>query len=351
MSQPASPSPGSSRKKRRVRRLVFVLWVAGAAAAALELALRAADPFGVGYFWAMRKYGEILEPHPKFAYLHRPGFRGRLQGVEVSINSEGLRWPEFQVKKPRGAVRVMFLGDSVVFGWGAPLDATFPMLVQRALRRRWPQVEVIAAGACSWNTRTEVEFMKERGFRYEPDVLVLVVYDNDIDPHETGAGRAPQVAAPKPRSLARRVARALGRHSYLAATLLAIRGKFAAGQRSPALYADDSPLWRAARAALEELIALCRRKHVALAAYLEGNPRLPFTQACFKQYGRVLRQAGAPFIEARPEWFQPRYRNSWVDGHANPARHRLMADAILKMVEPLVAARMNARERHAAGRP
>ena len=339
MAEPTSEKPRPPAPRSFAKRAAFAAWVCLSSAVLLEVALRVADPFGVGYFWAMRRYVANLASNPQFSYIHRPHYQDRLQGVEVSVNGEGLRWPEFEPSKPKGTVRVIVLGDSVVFGWGAPIEATFPMLLQKALRQRDARVEVIAAGVCSWNTRSELEFMKAKGFGYSPDVLLLVVYDNDIDPHEKGARHAAARVPQPQRSWPRRVIRAMGNRSYLIATALAIRGKLVAGHRDAALYGDDSPPWQNAKGALMELIQLCRERDVALAVYLDGNSDLPFTHACFEQHGKVLTSSGIPFTAATPELYRPQYCNSWVDGHANPARHRRVADAVRTLLEPLVAAR------------
>ncbi len=85
------------------------------------------------------------------------------QGVTVRVNSHGLRGPEFETAKAPGRKRILILGDSVVFGWGAEEQDLFPAELQRRFDGDGRGIEVIAAGVGSWNTRAEYEFLREVG--------------------------------------------------------------------------------------------------------------------------------------------------------------------------------------------
>ena len=123
----------------------------------LEIFLRMFDPIGIGYYSETRKYFQAMHDNDDFAYIHTAGYDDKLQGVQVTINSEGLRSPEFPTTKPVGEKRLLLIGDSVVFGWGAPQDSIMSAWLQRRLDADAPGWRVIAAGVGSWNTRTEYE--------------------------------------------------------------------------------------------------------------------------------------------------------------------------------------------------
>jgi len=59
-----------------------------------------------------------MASQPEYVYIHKAGYRGRLGGAAVGINRYGLRGSEFDLEKAEGAVRLLIIGDSVVFGWG-----------------------------------------------------------------------------------------------------------------------------------------------------------------------------------------------------------------------------------------
>ena len=56
--------------------------------------------------------------------------------------------------------RVLILGDSLVFGWGVPYEATFAGRLTQRIKAHHASWECIAAGVGSWNTRTEMEFLR-----------------------------------------------------------------------------------------------------------------------------------------------------------------------------------------------
>lgn len=69
------------------------------------------------YVIEMWRYANLLKQRsddPAIGHEHRPGQSARLQGVEVSINSLGMRGPEPDPGRPA----VVIVGDSYAMGWG-----------------------------------------------------------------------------------------------------------------------------------------------------------------------------------------------------------------------------------------
>jgi len=97
--------------------------------------------------------------------------------VRVTTNSHGLRDVEIPYEKPPGQRRVLSVGDSFAFGYGVELDECFAKVAQRELGQGW---QVINAGVPSWGTCDELDFLQLEGFRYEPDVVVLCFFWNDL---------------------------------------------------------------------------------------------------------------------------------------------------------------------------
>jgi len=97
----------------------------------------------------------------------------------VSVNSLGLRGPEPGSKRP-GEVRILALGDSLVYGQGVGDEATLPAQLERILRTRHGPVTVVNGGMRHYNTAQEVGLLEELAPRIDPDVVLLCWYRNDV---------------------------------------------------------------------------------------------------------------------------------------------------------------------------
>lgn len=98
----------------------------------------------------------------------------------LRTNAHGQRDIERTVVKPAGVNRIILLGDSVVEGEGIrDLNDT----MSRALERLYPgdRTEVLNFGVSGYCTRAEVELLKEKGLKFDPDVVVIVFVENDFD--------------------------------------------------------------------------------------------------------------------------------------------------------------------------
>jgi lysophospholipase L1-like esterase len=339
---------GDSAAKRKSvvpagsHRFGAALLAAAATLAVLELLLRVLDPLGMKYFPEADRYFRAMVPDTSFAYIHRAGYRGSFQGVEVSINSHGFRAPEWRMPKPAGRARLMILGDSVVFGWGAPQDSIFPVLLQREFDAEGLGVEVLAAGVGSWNTRTEYEYLRTRGVDLGPDVLLLVITSNDLVPKTAGrAGADGVLSSERPtgggaaRAWIARAWRFAGKHSYVLSHIQYL-SKRRAESRGYASADSDSPRWRDARSALEGIVELCRGRDISLSVCLYTNEQDLAGNAVLTLYRNALEERGvSSFTLPRGLFSEKRYRNSFVDGHANARGQALIAERVHDELYPL----------------
>jgi lysophospholipase L1-like esterase len=319
-----------------------------------ELVLRVADPIGIRYLFEAREYFTHMVPDPDCAYVHQPGLHRRLQGVDVRINSLGLRGAEIPAAKPGAARRLLVLGDSIVFGWGVEEEDTFPSRMRETLRRDQPEWEVAAAGVGSWNVRTEREFLRSRWDRLQPDALVLVLGENDAEPKSSGRLDVPEARfrpGPEPRT-AERLARFAATRSYLAAAVRWLVVAPRAGAAHLAYFAPESAAWRDARLAFAEIVGMCRERGVPLIVFVHGDGRSESSRAGLASWSAAARDEGLePEVFPDALWGRS-YRNSHVDSHPNPAGHALMASAILQAVRPaLERATSAARAPLPQGRP
>jgi hypothetical protein len=120
------------------------------------------------------------EYDPLLGWSQRAGARGTFShldfAVEVQINSDKLRDQEHPV--PRGPQRrLMVLGDSFAWGFGVEAHERFSDLMA-ARRTDW---EFINAAVSGYATDQQVLYFEERGSKYRPDVVLLLLYLNDFE--------------------------------------------------------------------------------------------------------------------------------------------------------------------------
>lgn len=156
---------------------------------AMEVALRVIFAHSLDFSMEMWKYAVKLKrpvANPDLSFAHAPNRSAFLMGVPVSINSEGLRDREFSLEKPPGVYRVMMLGDSTTFGWGVRQEDTAAKFLERKLNAALPAghsgVEVMNAGVGNYDTVQEVTYYETIGWKYHPDLVVLVFFINDPEP-------------------------------------------------------------------------------------------------------------------------------------------------------------------------
>ena len=156
---------------------------------AMEVALRVIFAHSLDFSMEMWKYAVKLKrpvANPDLSFVHAPNRSAFLMGVPVSINSEGLRDREFSLEKPPGVYRVMMLGDSTTFGWGVKQEDTAAKFLERKLNANLPagynRAEVINTGVGNYDTVQEVTYYDTIGWKYHPDLVVLVFFINDPEP-------------------------------------------------------------------------------------------------------------------------------------------------------------------------
>jgi lysophospholipase L1-like esterase len=126
----------------------------------------------------------------------RPGAK-RLFGDEsqpflIEINSRGLRDVEHTLEKPAGVYRIVFLGDSFLFGaGGVATQDRFAEILARSFRN----VEVINLGVPGYSTDQEYLSLQQEGLQYHPDLVVMCLFDNDFE--ESFVSWNPSIGRPK----------------------------------------------------------------------------------------------------------------------------------------------------------
>ncbi len=168
----------------RWRHEILLLMVSGPLAiAVLEAALRVFEPFGLSYFREASRHHLDKVPDPILVYKLAPNLRRTYQSVEVTTNELGLR--DRGLERKAGELRVLLLGDSVTFGWGVPVEATFAHRLEAILESRLRRpVRTVNAGVSSYNTVQEHAFLDRHGDALGPQIVVLVYVSNDVEPND-----------------------------------------------------------------------------------------------------------------------------------------------------------------------
>ena len=116
-----------------------------------------------------------------------PNYDGWFAGVPVKINALGFRDDrDYGIEKPAGGFRILVLGDSVTFGHGTRSDTTYPYLLEQRLREWKPEIawQVWNLGVPGYATSQELAYLERIGARYDPDLVIVGFYQNDLTGNE-----------------------------------------------------------------------------------------------------------------------------------------------------------------------
>ncbi|MFO0984657.1 MAG: GDSL-type esterase/lipase family protein [Planctomycetota bacterium] len=172
-----------------MRRLLLVLLATVLAAGALELLVRVLSPDPEN---RPESYTLMWDPDPVLGYVTRPGLRICVAGnVPIHTNSLGLRNDEFPLQKPSGEIRILGVGDSVL--WGACVrteDTVLERLQHELTRSAAKPWRVINGAVVGYNTAQEAAWLEQRGMALDPDLVIVGYCLNDFWEPGDGIGTA-----------------------------------------------------------------------------------------------------------------------------------------------------------------
>jgi lysophospholipase L1-like esterase len=125
----------------------------------------------------------LYQPDRELGWKLVPGAEDEDGGVRVKINEDGLRGPRVTRPKPGGLLRILWLGDSVTFGYGVERDEdTFPFRVSEAFRDLGYSLdpESVNAGVGGYAPWQQLAWLEREGWSYEPDLIVVGFVLNDL---------------------------------------------------------------------------------------------------------------------------------------------------------------------------
>jgi len=154
----------------------------------LELFLRINKNFG--YINQSFKLLKNEESEAKYFPIHhyRPS---KLLGYEYipnskfgnfSINSYGLIGKEYNLKKDKDIFRILLLGDSIAAQHWSCLYLEELLNKDYELKEKYKRFEIWNAGTGSYDVRRYALFLKYRGLKFNPDMILIFLFMNDLYP-------------------------------------------------------------------------------------------------------------------------------------------------------------------------
>jgi lysophospholipase L1-like esterase len=120
-------------------------------------------------------------PHSRLVFELRPNLVVRFRGAAVRTNSRGWRDREFEIAKPAGTMRIVGIGDSIMFGWAVEEEERYTSRLEAMLEKSYPERswEVLTLASPGYNLVMEVEALERYGLDYEPDLILYGYTAND----------------------------------------------------------------------------------------------------------------------------------------------------------------------------
>lgn len=125
---------------------------------------------------------------------------GRTLGP-ISINSLGFRGPEIPATKPRGTIRLAFLGASTTFGAEVSSnEATWPHLVWQRFQQEFPgqRFDYVNGGVPGYGLDSSLKNLMARVAPLRPDVIVIYDATNDLSANSYALARAQGLISERP---------------------------------------------------------------------------------------------------------------------------------------------------------
>lgn len=356
-----------SRARTALAALLLFVTALALSAAILEVGVRT-------FLGTQVKFPRHVVGAPWGLRINEPGAVYRHHSPDVliwfRINAQGMRADrDYAYEKPPGVQRIVSLGDSFTAGYEVEGNETFSAVLERELNQRGRRVEVLNAGVSGFSNAEALLYLERELWRYEPDVVLLSFFVNDIvDNVRTGlftledGALVPRAESYVPAgaignflntnfvfnllsersdafALLKEKATLLLKRRMVQENLQNVTGAAAAAAKPPGEGSAEAPYdQRLTVAILDAIAASCRARGVPFV--LQSIPyEIPATKELVDGLPRgfdttqegvhVLRAAEvlAPYVGREPLYY-PRSHYHWT-----PLSHRLSGEALAALIE------------------
>lgn len=288
----------------------------------------------------MWRYASLLKQkssYPNLGHVHRPSASAFLMGVQVDLNSHGMRGEEVPFKKGPEVFRIALLGDSLTMGWGVPQDQLYAHLLEDELNQSLPaglgkgmRFEVLNFGVGNYNTVQEVALLRDKGMSFEPDLILLGYFVNDAEKLEHHKDNF------------------FITHSFFYAFSKSLINRFTAAEKGNYrdyyrnLYRDDQVGWQQCQQGLQDLIGISKQNKVPVVMFILpelhalSQQRYPFADI-HQKLANVAKNIGLPVVDLLNDFthYAGREEDIWVsptDAHPNAQVQPLIAQALYQKI-------------------
>jgi hypothetical protein len=137
----------------------------------------------------------LWNSHPTIGYVNKPNARLFCQGnIRVHTDEAGFR-SHVPVRSAKPGLRVVGVGDSVMWGAGVDEADSLTGMLRKRLQGRVRDVEVINAGVIGYSTLQTARLLEWSVVPLDPDVVAVNFCFNDILPTEDPFGNLPGIHA------------------------------------------------------------------------------------------------------------------------------------------------------------
>ena len=277
--------------------------------------------------WRYARELKTPSPKPELGHDHIKDASALLQSVVIRTNEWKLRGGPV-IPRDRVDRRILFLGGSITLGWGVPESETITARVEAALREKGDRVDVLNGGVGNYNAERYVQRFFFELEALKPTDIVVQYFLRDAEKLDPSAGNW------------------LLRNSELAVTMwiAATRVLNKSGEKSLVdhyrdVYRADQPGFVAMTRQLRELATYAKSNNIKL--YLAMTPDVhnlknyPFGFV-HETMRAIAVENGYTYVDLLPVLEKLSPEEIWAmpgDPHPNGLGHKLMADAVLPVLE------------------
>ena len=307
--------------------LIFVITLLVGALFAEGL-LRVKNANQQNYTIEMWRYSKLLKKRSddiELGHEHVPNAKAKLQNVEISLNSFGMRGeePALTDKKRK---RILFLGSSNTLGWGVAEKDLMTSLIEEKLNGK---AQVFNAGIGNYNTSRYVELFEKKLRTLKPDVIVVHYFINDAEVLEPGGGNW----------FLRNSELAVTLHQIIALSKKGSTGMSSLEEHYKNVYKENSEGFARMMAALSKVNDMS--KEDGFKVIFAMTPEIHNLESysfyfVHEKMKKVANNFGWEYVDFMDSMKDVKAPDLWAmpgDPHLNALGHKIMADSLLKYLK------------------